>query len=177
MKDVWCDLLVCDDIKAMEYFFYFPPQAEKRCSAKWKALIPDVALGRLPVSLLSHKNWLQKSLWREAGQQTALCWMTEQRIESQEVVCCVLSLPPSEHSAGVIIWQKTLWNRSDSCNYDEDEAWLLCRPSNFCIDMGHHAAMDLGGLGGNQDVAEFESSWLVLIQKGEDELKYERHRF
>lgn len=102
-------------------------------------------------------------------------WLSRKR-EPRSSLSCTLS-PPSEQSSEVIIWQKTLWNTSDSWNYDEDEAWLLCRPHNLCSVSGRYATVGMGRwVGGNKDREEHEAGGLVYIcepKSSEDRLKYE----
>lgn len=167
------DLLASDVINRTECLFYSPPPrpswekvqltAKSRTSA---APIPDIVLGCLPASLFKSPQQAPK-VFMEGRRPTNCAVLNDlaEKWEPRSSLPCTFS-PPSEHSAGLIIWQKTSWNRSDSCNYDGDEAWLLSRPHNFCSVTDRHAAVDLGGLGENRDVGEFESNRLVLIPKG-----------
>lgn len=163
-------------------------QAEQRCSCSTQLLHRHVCSfdpRRCPRSSPCQPFFKSQALAPKVfmeGRRPTKCAVLNDLAEKREPrgsLPCTFS-PPSEHSAGVIIWQKTSWNRSDSRNYDKDEAWLLCRPPNFCIVTGRYASVCLGGLRENQDKDELESSRMVLIcdpERDKDKVKCEKLGF
>lgn len=156
---------------------FLPPAGEEKVH-QWEVNVGSLLLCTRPSCCKPSKSWeLALKVFAEGRWPTNCAVLNDLagKREPRSSLPCTFS-PPSEHSSEVIIWQKTLWNRSDSWNYDEDEAWLLGRPRNLCSVSGRYATVGMGRwVGGNKDEEEHESGGLVKIceSKGnEEKLKY-----
>lgn len=156
-------LLTCDDIKMQRGACFIFPLGAAVNSVSTKQDFINFGLKHRTCQPFKSAGLAPEAFVK--GSRPKNCTVLNDLAEKQEprssLPCSFCS--PCEHSTRVIIWQKTLWNRSDSCNYDEDEAWLPCRPRNFRVFYGPPCIM--GGEGEKVEVGLQSIIWSLIPKK------------